>query len=77
MEDPNRPTECVWYVRREVPWANDPDWYPDSEADLYREEPCGAPTEAPTAFCAFHRVPMEMDLLEFEREVDNGTTWSY
>ena len=74
MED--SPTECRWYVLREVPWASDPDWYPDSPSDLYHEVPCGEATLPGRGFCALHAGAMDMDGLEFEALVDSGHSWS-
>lgn len=70
---------CQWLVQWRYDGGGDPDWHPDFPEDCYRILPCGEPVDPGShgPFCTFHREPMEMDLAEFERQVDNNErTWS-
>lgn len=67
---------CPWYVRRTVPWINDPDFEPDQPSDLYREEECGEALGPDGRFCENHGEAMALSDLEFEDALRSGVTWS-
>lgn len=76
--DTTTPEGCPWIMMQKVPWANDPDWYPDFPSDLYHEVPCGEPIDPASrnGMCEWHREAMEISDLDFEARVDAGHSWS-
>lgn len=84
----NPTNTCGWLVQKVRPEPTytpemlaDPEfepWYPDFPEDCYVVVECGEAVEdgARLGLCPFHLGAMDMDGLEFEREVESGRSWS-
>jgi hypothetical protein len=80
MTDTTTPETCGWLVERAVPWADDPDWYPDFPEDTYQIVECGEPVAigARYALCSYHHSAMDLPEDEFDRisEMHDGRAFS-